>query len=375
MRLIADGASSALALPRLAAVGLARASACCPESSWPRRSNAELHRRSERTVTRSSHRAISRSGAGSGRRRRRFDARDARARRTACASSRAFEVRRPPAGERAIVRGRLEPFDEARNPGEPSEREIERERGFDGRLDGAQILSMRFVNRRKAPETWLARAHAWAHASCSDRLGEPAASVVAGELWGERSAFPPALRSRVSGDGNGSRLGYGRLASRRGRGARVGIASIVVAFRAGRRALRDRASFGYSSGGAARSCRRCALRRWRPLRLRRAPAGARRFHGTRSRSPHWSWHSRGLRASRRLRLRSHFRASARFSRAPARSNGGWRRRSRCRIASARRWSFRIATQIGVWPLGRGGLSCSSRPTPCSRTSPSFRASR
>jgi competence protein ComEC len=99
----------------------------------------------------------------------------------------------PPAGTRAIVRGRLQPFDDARNPGEPSEREIEHERGLDGRLADAEILS------KGATETWnartiLARAHGWAHAQLSNRLGEPAASVVAGELWGERSALPPELR-------------------------------------------------------------------------------------------------------------------------------------------------------------------------------------
>src|SRR3984885_7849573 len=33
-------------------------------------------------------------------------------------------------GERVLVRGRLEPFDEPRNPGEPSMREIERDDGF-----------------------------------------------------------------------------------------------------------------------------------------------------------------------------------------------------------------------------------------------------
>jgi competence protein ComEC len=106
----------------------------------------------------------------------------------------------PPVGDRAIVRGRLEPFDEARNPGEPSEREIERERGFDGRLDGAQILSSR-VQTESGLATRLARAHAWAYERLRDRLGEPDASVVAGELWGERSALSPALRSEFQETG------------------------------------------------------------------------------------------------------------------------------------------------------------------------------
>ena len=111
-------------------------------------------------------------------------------------------VREPtaPTGSRLLVRGRLEPFDAARNPEEPSEREIERERGFDGRLEEAQVLA---VGAQSAwdSRTLLARAHAWAHAQLHDRLGEPAASVVAGELWGERSALPPALRNEFQETG------------------------------------------------------------------------------------------------------------------------------------------------------------------------------
>src|SRR5262249_52537015 len=37
-------------------------------------------------------------------------------------------------GSRVVIRGRVEPFDEPRNPDEPSERAIERERGLDARL-------------------------------------------------------------------------------------------------------------------------------------------------------------------------------------------------------------------------------------------------
>ncbi len=106
----------------------------------------------------------------------------------------------PPVGDRAIVRGRLEPFDEARNPGEPSERDLQRERGFDGRLDGAQILSLR-AQPASDLTTRLAQAHAWAYQRLRDRLGEPDASVVAGELWGERSALSPALRSEFQETG------------------------------------------------------------------------------------------------------------------------------------------------------------------------------
>ena len=100
----------------------------------------------------------------------------------------------PTPGSRVIVRGRLEPFDDPRNPDEPSERAIKRERGFDARLDGAQILDVT-APPRPSLDAMLARAHTWAHDRLRERLGEPAASVVAGELWGERSALPPDLRT------------------------------------------------------------------------------------------------------------------------------------------------------------------------------------
>lgn len=105
-----------------------------------------------------------------------------------------------PVGSRLLVRGRLEPFDEARNPGETSEAEIERERGLDGRLAAAAVLATR-ADDAWDPRAWLARAHAWAHAELGGRLGEPAASVVAGELWGERSALPPVLRTEFQETG------------------------------------------------------------------------------------------------------------------------------------------------------------------------------
>lgn len=101
----------------------------------------------------------------------------------------------PPApGTRVLLRGRLAPFDEARNPGEPSDADLERERGLDARVENGEILS-------SAPATTcelrcaLARAHAWALAQLRRRLGEPSASVVAGELWGERADLPPDLKA------------------------------------------------------------------------------------------------------------------------------------------------------------------------------------
>ncbi|HTU80833.1 MAG TPA: DNA internalization-related competence protein ComEC/Rec2 [Candidatus Acidoferrales bacterium] len=106
----------------------------------------------------------------------------------------------PPIGARALVRGRLQPFDGPRNPDEPSEAAIQRERGVDARLDGASILTIREPPAADV-RTLLPLAHQWAHEQLQRRLGEPAASVVAGELWGERSALPPQLRAEFQETG------------------------------------------------------------------------------------------------------------------------------------------------------------------------------
>jgi competence protein ComEC len=106
----------------------------------------------------------------------------------------------PVAGTRLLIRGRLEPFDDSRNPGEPSERDLERERALDGRLDAAAILSATSGTTWNLA-AWLARAHEWAHARLRERLGEPDATVLAGELWGERSTLPPAIRTEFQETG------------------------------------------------------------------------------------------------------------------------------------------------------------------------------
>jgi competence protein ComEC len=99
----------------------------------------------------------------------------------------------PAPGSRIALRGRLASFDEARNPGEASERAVERERGNDAHLESATILHIAPGSAWDA-RAWLPRAHEWAYAQLRARLGEPSASVVAGELWGERAALPPDVR-------------------------------------------------------------------------------------------------------------------------------------------------------------------------------------
>ena len=103
------------------------------------------------------------------------------------------------AGSRAIVRGRLEPLNDARNPGETSERAIERERGIGARIEHTQL-----IRRLGADGSWramVARLREQAHSELQSRLGEPAASIVAGELWGERAQLPPDLRAEFQETG------------------------------------------------------------------------------------------------------------------------------------------------------------------------------
>jgi predicted membrane metal-binding protein len=106
----------------------------------------------------------------------------------------------PSPGAYVLLRGRLEPFDEARNPAEPSEAAIESERGFDAQVSSGDLLAVSPVAQWDS-RAWLARAHAWALARLRDGLGEPAASIVAGELWGERAALPPDLRTEFQETG------------------------------------------------------------------------------------------------------------------------------------------------------------------------------
>ena len=104
----------------------------------------------------------------------------------------------PASGSRVELLGRLASFDDSRNPGEPSERAIQRERGIDAQLESAVLLHA-YPGSPWDARAWLPRAHEWAYAQLQLRLGEPAASVVAGELWGERSraaAGSPARNSK-----------------------------------------------------------------------------------------------------------------------------------------------------------------------------------
>lgn len=104
-------------------------------------------------------------------------------------------------GSRAIVRARLSPFDGPRNPGEPDRASIERERGFDGLLEGATVLQRLPAASSASWDVFLARLHARALQRLQQSLGEPYASIVAGELWGERATLPPDLRQEFQDSG------------------------------------------------------------------------------------------------------------------------------------------------------------------------------
>jgi competence protein ComEC len=103
-------------------------------------------------------------------------------------------------GERVVVRGRLVPFDEPRNPGEPSRRAIALGQGLAGELAGNRVLSRAPPDPRDV-RTWAARARAVLSARLRAVLREPEATVVAGALWGERGTLPRDIRDDFQATG------------------------------------------------------------------------------------------------------------------------------------------------------------------------------
>ncbi len=104
------------------------------------------------------------------------------------------------AGERLMLRGRLVPFDESRNPGEPSRRAIALAEGVAGELLAERILARAPADPRDA-RTWSARARAALSARLRGALREPEATVIAGALWGERGRLSDALRDEFQATG------------------------------------------------------------------------------------------------------------------------------------------------------------------------------
>jgi competence protein ComEC len=112
------------------------------------------------------------------------------------ASSREF-VR---AGERLAVRARISPIDEARNPYEPSPRVIAIDDGLTGQIAIGRIMG------RAAPDphevrVWPAIIRERASRIIRAVLPEPAATVLAGALWGERGTLPQDIRDDFQATG------------------------------------------------------------------------------------------------------------------------------------------------------------------------------
>jgi competence protein ComEC len=124
-------------------------------------------------------------------------------------------------GERILVRGRLEPFDEPRNPGEPSLREIERDDGFVGRLASARLLARASPDWRDI-RAWAARLRAAASRRIRANIPEPSATILAGALWGERGALPDDLHDAFQATGTVHVLVTA--------GLHLGIVAALVAF-------------------------------------------------------------------------------------------------------------------------------------------------
>jgi competence protein ComEC len=124
-------------------------------------------------------------------------------------------------GERVLVRGRLEPFDEPRNPGEPSMREIERDDGFVGRLASARLLAQAPPDPRDI-RAWAARLRAAASRRIRANIPEPSATILAGALWGERGALPDDLHDAFQATGTVHVLVTA--------GLHLGIVAALVAF-------------------------------------------------------------------------------------------------------------------------------------------------
>jgi competence protein ComEC len=106
----------------------------------------------------------------------------------------------PRIGERLVLRGRLGEFDEPRNEGEPSQRELAAERGLRGELRHARILA-RAAPDTHDPNVWLPLARAWASGEIHREIEEPEASILAGALWGERGTLPAGLRAEFQDTG------------------------------------------------------------------------------------------------------------------------------------------------------------------------------
>ncbi|MGH7755286.1 MAG: ComEC/Rec2 family competence protein, partial [Vulcanimicrobiaceae bacterium] len=106
----------------------------------------------------------------------------------------------PAVGERLDIAGELEPFDDARNPGEPSQRELEAERGVVARVIHARVVARTPPNPRDVT-LWVPRLRAWAAATVRAEIAEPEATILVGALWGEKGTLPADLHDAFQATG------------------------------------------------------------------------------------------------------------------------------------------------------------------------------
>lgn len=100
----------------------------------------------------------------------------------------------PAPATRCLLRGRIEGFGGPRNPGEPDPSALARERGVDARVAQANVIAMLSAQAHEPLAVTIARWQSRARAILAARIPEPQLSVLAGALWGEKSALPPALK-------------------------------------------------------------------------------------------------------------------------------------------------------------------------------------
>jgi competence protein ComEC len=104
------------------------------------------------------------------------------------------------AGERLVIRGRIEPLDDPRNPGEPSPRLLALDEGIVGDLSVARIIERAPPDSRD-PTIWPALLRERASLIVRSVLPEPAATVLAGALYGERGTLPQSVRDDFQATG------------------------------------------------------------------------------------------------------------------------------------------------------------------------------
>ena len=104
------------------------------------------------------------------------------------------------AGQRIEVRARISPIDEARNPYEPSPRSLAIDEGVTGQITISRVLG-RAPPDPSDPRVWPAVARERASRIVRAALPEPAATVLAGALWGERGTLPQDVRDDFQATG------------------------------------------------------------------------------------------------------------------------------------------------------------------------------